>query len=241
MAFCNQSRNNNFHNGGGESAASIVSVYERVFGAEQGSKYGNGETSAAKRCAVRVTTFENPHGLRVGYSKQWFAGDLSRWSPSRKGHILFSFKAWRNLVAPINTNDEQLKCGFGGDGYDDGQVGNDGGRMGCDTQRLSGSGQSTKSNASANTNMSGAATNNTDTGATCGLVGSEEVNEKAKARDRRAPVSTLRTLRWRMRQCRTAYRRSQQLQTACRQARLHRGQQPPTHADPLKSADTGCL
>ena len=82
MAFSNQSGNNNFHNSGGESAANIVSVYERVFSTEPGSKYGNGESSAAKRCAVRVVKFENLHGLRVGFSKQWFASDLKRWLPS---------------------------------------------------------------------------------------------------------------------------------------------------------------
>jgi hypothetical protein len=139
MAFSNQSGNNNFHSGGGESAANIVSVYERVFSTEQGSKYGSsGESSAAKRCAVRVIKFENPHGLRVGFSKQWFASDLNRWLPSKKGHIFFSFKAWRDLVASINTIDEQLKCGFSGDGYDDDeQTVNVGGRMGHDAQRTS--------------------------------------------------------------------------------------------------------
>jgi hypothetical protein len=182
MAFSNQSGNNNFHNGGGESAANIVSVYERVFSTEPGSKYGNGESSAAKRCAVRVIKFENPHGLRVGFSKQWFATDLKRWLPSKKGHIFFSFKAWRDLVASINTIDGQLKCGFSGDGYDDDeQAANEGGRMGRDAQRTSGNGQSTESNASANTDMSSAATNNTNTGATHGLISSEEANEKADA------------------------------------------------------------
>jgi hypothetical protein len=183
MAFSNQSGNNNFHNGGGESAANIVSVYERVFSTEQGSKYGsNGESSAAKRCAVRVIKFENPHGLRVGFSKQWFASDLNRWLPSKKGHIFFSFKAWRDLVASINTIDEQLKCGFSGDGYDDvEQAVNVGGRMGHDAKRTSCIGQSTKSNASANTGLSGVGTNNTNTDAARGNVSSEEANEEAEA------------------------------------------------------------
>jgi hypothetical protein len=182
MAFSNQSDNSNFRNGGGESAANIVTVHERVFSTEQGTKYGSGETSAAKRTAVRVIKFENPQGLRVGFSNQWFATDLGRWLPSKKGHIFFSFKAWRDLVASINTIDEQLKCGFSGDGYDDDQqVGSNGGRMGHDTQRPSNNGQSTRSNAPINSAMSSVDANSaTHAGATSGRTVAEEAGEKAE-------------------------------------------------------------
>ena len=146
---------NNENDRDGE-AKNINSLFEQVFHSEEAA----GKSS--KRYAVRVIGFENTHTLNVGISKQWYAPEAGRWFPGKKGHVFFSFKVWRDLVAEINSIDNQLKANFEHTGYYDepsvgGRVESNGARTGG-TGRNGGPATATN-NADATSNANGASAN----------------------------------------------------------------------------------